>query len=129
MTSPCPCGRAGTFGGALPYDRCCGRYLDDPVAAAPDPESLMRSRYTAFAAGRADYLLATWDAATRPARLDLDSGRAWTGLTVLEAREDGDAGEVTFVAAYRTAGGRTGEQRERSAFVRLGGRWYYTRAL
>ena len=40
----CPCGRGGTFEGTLPYDRCCGRYLDDAATPAPDAESLMRSR-------------------------------------------------------------------------------------
>lgn len=129
MAKGCPCGRDGTFDGVLPYDRCCGRYLDDPQAAAPDPQTLMRSRYTAFATGRADYLLATWDSAHRPPALELDAGRTWTGLTVLNSREDGDAGEVSFVAAYRTPSGRRGEQRERSGFVRQAGRWFYTRAL
>eukprot|EP01042_Synura_sphagnicola_P033378 gene33378-biopygen32011 len=49
--------------------------------AAPDAESLMRSRYTAFACERADYLQATWHASTRPATLDFDAGPNGSGWT------------------------------------------------
>jgi len=132
MSTPCPCGRGGAFG-VLPYDRCCGPYLDDPMPPAPDAESLMRSRYTAFALGRPDYLLATWDDAHRPTQLDLDPGITWLGLDVLDRTEDGDRAEVEFTARFRTArrGGGEGdgalEQRlhERSRFARRGGRWFY----
>jgi SEC-C motif-containing protein len=123
---PCPCGRAGTFGGGLPYERCCGRYLDDAATAAPDAESLMRSRYTAYVRGRRDYLRATWDAAHRPTGLDLDPGVTWLGLEILDAPlADGDRAEVEFVARLRDATGRSRRLHERSRFVRRGGRWAY----
>lgn len=129
MAEPCPCGRGGTFGGVLPYERCCGRYLDDPAAAAPDAESLMRSRYTAYARRRSDYVLATWDAGTRPARISVDPGVEWTGLRVLGHRITGpDTAEVDFVATYRNRSGAAGAAarlRERSRFRRSGGRWLY----
>lgn len=127
MSEPCPCGHGGAFG-ALPYDRCCGRYLDDPTTPAPDAESLMRSRYTAFALGRADYLQHTWDDAHRPRRLDLDEGTTWLGLEILDAPPaTGDHAEVEFVARFRGPGPRGREQRlhERSRFVRQDGRWFY----
>jgi SEC-C motif-containing protein len=126
MSTPCPCGRGGAFG-VLPYERCCGRYLDDPATPAPDAESLMRSRYTAFTRGRRDYLLATWDDAHRPARLDLDPGVVWLGLEVLDRSTDGDRATVEFVARFRPTGRGPREQRlhERSRFVRRDGRWYY----
>jgi SEC-C motif-containing protein len=136
VRAECPCGRPGTFGGVLPYDRCCGRYLDDAGTPAPDAVSLMRSRYTAYAIGRADYLLATWDPATRPARLRLDPELRWTGLEILDRREPGDdarartgtgsgTAEVEFIARFRQAGEREGQVHERSRFDRHGGRWYY----
>jgi len=122
----CPCGRAGTFGGALAYDRCCGRYLDDPGTPAPDAESLMRSRYTAYALRRDDYVLATWDAATRPARLNVDPRLRWTGLQVHAARHTGpDSAEVVFTAHYGDGAGRTGRIAETSRFTRRDGRWAY----
>jgi SEC-C motif-containing protein len=112
---------------ALDYAACCGRYLDDFGATpAPDAESLMRSRYTAFVRERADYLLATWHAGHRPAQLDFDAGTRWLGLEVKEHRPvDADHAEVEFVARQRDAAGRAHRLHERSRFVREGGRWYY----
>lgn len=130
-TSPCPCGRVATPPSArkahpLAYADCCGRYIDHwDEAPAPDAESLMRSRYTAFVRERADYLQATWHASTRPATLDFDAGARWLGLEVRAHRATGpDSAEVEFVARYRV-GGRAVRLHERSRFVREGGRWYY----
>lgn len=135
MTAPspdgrdCPCGRGGTFG-VLNYERCCGRYLDGAAAPAPDAESLMRSRYTAYALGRHEYVLATWDAAHRPTRLDVDGVR-WTGLQVLDRTATGpDAAEVEFVATYADRrSGLPGMLQERSRFTLREGRWWYLDAV
>ena len=134
---PCPCGRlapAGPGGSKgksatpLAFARCCGRYLAAPgleASAAPDAESLMRSRYTAFVCERADYLQATWHASTRPADLDFEPGARWLGLQVRSHRAMGeDRAEVEFVARYRV-GGRAVRLHETSRFVREGGRWLY----
>jgi SEC-C motif-containing protein len=117
---PCPCGTG------LPTTDCCGR-LHDGSATAATAEQLMRSRYSAFALGNADHLLATWHPATRPRTLDLDPAVRWTGLDVLAAAGGSlftSAGTVEFRAHYR-AGGRSGSQHENSRFVREDGRWYY----
>lgn len=85
----------------------------------------MRSRYSAFVRERADYLLATWHAGTRPARLDFDADARWLGLQVRSHRLTApDRAEVEFVARYRV-GGRAVRLHERSRFVREDGRWYY----
>ena len=55
----------------LQYGECCGPFHSGD-AFAPTAERLMRSRYSAFAVGDADYLLATWHPTTRPAELALD---------------------------------------------------------
>ena len=136
-TDPCPCGRLAPAGpggskgkGAahLPFARCCGRYLPAPEAdglAAPDAESLMRSRYTAFVCERADYLQATWHASTRPATLDFEPGAKWLGLDVRRhSTSDADHAVVEFVARYRV-GGRAVRLHETSRFVREGGRRFY----
>ncbi|WP_298213710.1 YchJ family metal-binding protein [Acidovorax sp.] len=130
----CPCGRApggkpGKAAAALRYADCCGRYLDSTSggssAPAPDAESLMRSRYTAFVYEQADYLQATWHPSTRPAALDFDAGAQWLGLEVRSHRTTGaDSAEVEFVARYRL-GGRAVRLHETSRFVREGGRWFY----
>lgn len=123
---PCPCGRADAKGRVLPYERCCGRYHTDiDGLPAPDAESLMRSRYSAFVREDAAYLLATWHASTRPATLDFERGAKWLGLDVRDHRiVDADHAEVEFVARYRS-GGRAVRLHERSRFLREGGRWFY----
>ena len=136
-SDPCLCGRlapAGPGGSKgksatpLAFARCCGRYLAAPgleASAAPDAESLMRSRYTAFVCEQADYLQATWHASTRPADLDFEPGARWLGLQVRSHRAtDEDRAEVEFVARYRV-GGRAVRLHETSRFVREGGRWLY----
>lgn len=116
----CPCGTGHTYGD------CCGP-LHRGAARAPTAEALMRSRFSAFAAGEAAYLLATWHPRTRPAELDLDPEQRWLRLDVLARSAGGpfdDAGTVEFAAHYRRDG-RRGAQRELSRFARVGGAWTY----
>ncbi|TVO58087.1 YchJ family protein [Denitromonas halophila] len=118
--TPCPCGRPATF------DACCGPVLAGE-RSADTPETLMRSRYTAFTRGDATYLLASWHPDTRPDSLSLNDEppMRWLGLTIASAPPtDGDVGTVTFIARYRS-GGRAGQIRERSRFRRQNGRWFY----
>ncbi|GLW32741.1 UPF0225 protein [Actinoplanes regularis] len=115
---PCPCGGSS-------YESCCG-----PLHAgrtAPDPESLMRSRFSAFALDHLGYVLDTWHPDTRPADVESDPDLRWVRLEVLESSGGGlfDAeGFVEFRAHYRE-GGRPGVLDERSRFVRHEGRWVY----
>lgn len=121
----CPCGRPAR------YALCCGRYHEGPLAGqAPDPESLMRSRYTAFVKDLRPYLLDTWHASERPAAIDPpEPGLTWLGLTVREARlTAADEGIVSFVARYKI-GGRAHRLEEVSRFVREDGVWRYVKAL
>ncbi|MBS0444296.1 MAG: SEC-C domain-containing protein [Proteobacteria bacterium] len=118
---PCPCGS-----GAL-YAACCGRFhAGEQHLLAPDAERLMRSRYSAYVLGLADYLLATWHPSTRPVRLEPDPpGLKWLGLEVRRhERHDADHATVSFVARSKL-GGRAQRMQEASRFVREGGRWYY----
>jgi SEC-C motif-containing protein len=88
----------------------------------------MRSRYTAYVLRRADYLLATWDPATRPDALNLESDRTeWIGLRILGCVAGGPSdseGRVRFVASFRQRGTEH-ELREDSRFRREDGRWLY----
>jgi SEC-C motif-containing protein len=117
-SSRCPCGSGS------PYGECCGPILAG--AAAPTAERLMRSRFTAFAIGDVDHLLASWHPATRPRSLELDPGVRWYRLDILH-RVGGalldTVGIVEFEAHYR--GSSVGSQRERSRFTRTDGRWVY----
>jgi hypothetical protein len=88
--SMCPCENARMDGLACPcglgddYALCCGRF--HAGAPVPTAESLMRSRYSAFAIGDAGYLLRTWHPSRRPRTLNLDPALRWTRLAVLETR-------------------------------------------
>ncbi|MDO9294110.1 MAG: YchJ family metal-binding protein [Hydrogenophaga sp.] len=120
----CPCGRTDARGKASAFEACCGRYLDHDTPA-PDAESLMRSRYSAFVLERVAYLQSSWHASTRPADLTLEPDVKWLGLDVKRHRViDADHAEVEFVARSRVAG-RGQRLHESSRFVREGGRWFY----
>jgi SEC-C motif domain protein len=93
---------------------------------APDAESLMRSRYSAFVLENASYLLNTWHASKRPATLDFEPSAKWLGLQVQNHTTiDATHAEVTFVARQRDSTGRATRLHERSRFVSEQGRWYY----
>lgn len=85
----------------------------------------MRSRYSAFVRGDADYLLRSWHPSMRPPEVTIESV-TWLGLKIVDHRRIGaDRAEVEFVARSRTGGAPALRQHERSRFVREGGHWYY----
>lgn len=91
----------------------------------------MRSRYSAYAIGNADYLLKSWHPDTRPGELALDPDMRWYRLDIL-ATEQGRLldreGTVEFRARYRTPDG-PGEQHEVSRFTKHSGTWVYVDAV
>ena len=127
-TAPCPCGRLGPDRRTLAYAACCGRWHQGEPA--PDAESLMRSRYSAYVLQLADHLLATWHSSTRPSALEPDPpGLKWLGLEVRRHEaQDADHATVEFVARSKL-GGRAHRLHETSRFVRepagAEGRWFY----
>jgi len=123
MPTRCPC-----LSG-LPYDECCGR-LHREDAHAATAEQLMRSRFSAFAVGDAEYLIATWHPSTRPPSLELDTELRWYRLDIIHTSAGGPLdheGRVEFEAFYRSPAGAA-SQRENSSFLREDGRWYYASA-
>lgn len=124
MTEPCPCGSGDT------YRACCGP-LHEGALQAPTAEALMRSRYSAFACGDADYLFRTWHPRTRPPEVTIDPSIMWTGLQVSDTVAGGpgdDSGVVEFTARFVSAG-HAGSMHERSRFERRAGRWLYLDAI
>ena len=117
----CPCGTG------LNLSACCGRWHEGPQRLrAPDAQALMRSRYSAYALGRLDYLLDTWHPSTRPASLDaLPPELKWLGLEVRRHGSTGPTGaEVEFVARSKW-GGKANRLHETSRFVLEAGQWWY----
>jgi SEC-C motif-containing protein len=125
MSRPCPCFSKTTL------DRCCGPFLSG--AAAPVTcEQLMRSRFSAYALAKVDYLVETTALAQREG-LDRAELGAYcrsircVGLKIV-AREAGgpgdEAGTVKFHASLQVNGKRHLHV-EVSRFVREEGRWRY----
>lgn len=121
LLTPCPCGSSAR------YEACCGRWHHGVQRLmAPDAQTLMRSRYTAFVLDELDYLLETWHASTRPANLEPNApGVKWLGLQLRShACQDANHATVEFVARSRH-NGRAVRLHEISRFVREDGRWFY----
>lgn len=121
LADACPCGLPAA------YLACCGRYHAGPLhLMAPDPQALMRSRYSAFVKDVRAYLLETWHVSTRPADIEApEQGLVWLGLDVRRAvMSDERHGLVEFVARSKL-GGRAHRLHEISLFVREDGRWVY----
>jgi SEC-C motif-containing protein len=129
MSRPCPCLSK------KPYDRCCGPF--HAGATAPETaELLMRSRFSAYALGKVDYLIAT-----RPEAKRADESReelatyckavSCVGLKII-SKERGsqadDTGVVTFHASLQT-NGRRSLHIETSTFARENGRWVYVEGV
>ncbi|CDP84331.1 SecC motif-containing protein [Mycolicibacterium farcinogenes] len=115
----CPCGTGHA------YADCCGPlHAGTPAATAV---ALMRSRFSAFAVGAADYLLASWHPDTRPAELSLDESITWRRLQIVDTESGGEhdtEGVVEFRAQYVHHGSRH-ILHERSRFERVNGQWRY----
>ncbi|MBC7724544.1 MAG: SEC-C domain-containing protein [Burkholderiaceae bacterium] len=116
----CPCLSGETYGS------CCAPFHAG-ADHAPTAERLMRSRYSAFVVGDADYLLRTWHPSTRPGALELDPEQRWYRLEILRTGDGGPLdreGTIEFTARSRLDG-MAAEQHEVSRFVRVDGRWSY----
>lgn len=121
MNCPCCSGQ--------PYASCCKPWHDG--APAPTPLALMRSRYSAYALGKADYIIRT----THPTSPYREPNRKkWeaailtfcrtTQFEKLEIKETGPDW-VHFVAHLRQKQELLLE--EKSTFAQLDGRWLYVK--
>ncbi len=124
MSRPCPCQSKKT------YDRCCEPF--HVGKAVPETcEKLMRSRFSAYALAKVDYLLATTAQAKREGEnreelLDYCLSVKCVSLKVLEAKGGaGDAEGVVRFHASLSVNGKRHLHSERSTFIREEGRWVY----
>lgn len=119
----CPCGLL------KPYEQCCGQYIDSHIAA-PTPESLMRSRYTAYSLGNINYIAKTMKGIAANG-FDLEETERWAGniqwlsLEVTSHKiKTPTIGFVIFEARY-LENGQIKTMREKSEFHRINEQWYY----
>jgi SEC-C motif-containing protein len=80
----------------------------------------MRSRFSAYALGDADYVWRTWHPGTRPEQVTPDPETRWTRLELVASVDD----TVEFRAHFESTEG-TGVLHERSRFAQRAGRWFY----
>lgn len=116
LSPSCPCQSGNVFA------ECCEPIILGQPAGSP--ERLMRSRYTAFSNGNAEYLLRSWHPSTRPSELDIPANTHWYGLTIIESNEQGDNGRVTFKARFKE-NAEWFELSEASEFARHDQDWKY----
>lgn len=119
MSDICLCGSGHA------YHDCCAVYHSGAQIPATAGQ-LMRSRYTAFALGLVDYLIATWHTASRPLELDLVDNPRWLRLQVVqESGQAGDAQAWVEFKAYGLIDGKLLCLHETSRFAYAQGRWWY----
>jgi len=120
--TPCPCGSGKK------YKKCCLVYHKG--AFPPDALTLMKSRYSAYAADLPDYIMQT----THPDNPDFttdtkqwrESIRLFTkqtdflNLKIQEYIQKEEEAYVTFVATLSS-----GELQEKSRFLKISGKWLY----
>lgn len=125
MSRPCPCTSK------KPYDHCCGPFHAG-TAAPETAEQLMRSRFSAYALGKVDYLIATRAEAKRGEEnrdelANYCKSVSCVSLKITRKEKGGkedDSGIVAFHASLQ-ASGRRSLHSETSSFVRESGRWVY----
>ena len=125
MSRPCPCTSK------QPYDRCCGPFHAGTARPAT-AEQLMRSRFSAYALAKVDYLIATRSEAKRALENRDELAQycksvSCVGLKIVHKEKGGpadDAGIVTFQASLQ-ANGRRSLHIETRSFARESGRWVY----
>ncbi|MBS0621088.1 MAG: zinc chelation protein SecC [Verrucomicrobia bacterium] len=117
MYCPCHSGK--------PYSECCEPYHRGKPAE--NALILMRSRYSAYALSLSDYIIDTElpSKSSREEILSFSKSTQFEGLEILEFIDGESQAFVTFIARL-TRQGRDASFKERSAFTRISGRWYYS---
>ena len=122
MQIECPCGSGIT------YDKCCGKYhIGDSFPATA--EALMRSRYSAYAMKKADYIVQTALISDKKTAIEEWMKRVEFIKLEIVSIQCGKAldkkGVVEFKAWFEYEG-KTEVIHEVSAFAKRKGRWFYS---
>ncbi|MCU7932485.1 MAG: SEC-C domain-containing protein [Candidatus Thiodiazotropha sp. (ex Codakia rugifera)] len=118
-------------GSGVAYEECCGPILDGTTKAI-NAEALMRARYSAFAAHKAEFLHQSLHPDHRHDH-DIEATRRWSenaqwmNLQVVELKggtETDEEGSVEFIATYKEKG-VVRPHHEISRFLKQDGDWYF----
>jgi SEC-C motif-containing protein len=112
-------------GSQMKFNDCCSRYINGSEIA-PTAESLMRSRYSAYAVHNAGYLVATTHTSTRRYHnkkdiLDWPHCNQWIKLEVIHSTEN----KVEFKAFYLDSQMQMQMHHEHSTFKVKDEKWFY----
>ena len=112
-------------GNSIPFQDCCEPYIKG-ITNAPTAKKIMRSRYSAFATGAADYLVNTTHISKRRLHnkkdiLDWSQANKWLKLEVLASTET----TVTFKAYYLDENLKAQVHYEHSTFKFENNKWFY----
>ncbi|WP_396140945.1 YchJ family protein [Flavobacterium sp.] len=112
-------------GASVSFENCCEPYIKGSKYA-PTAETLMRSRYSAFATGAADYLVNTKHSSKRKLHnkseiLAWSQSNQWLRLEILAVTET----TVTFNAYYLDENLKAQIHYEHSTFKLENGKWFY----
>ncbi len=121
----CPCGSNRQFAA------CCDRYITG-AKNPPTAEGLMRSRFTAYKLGNADYILASW---APEKRQDINQTELVESLKTTQyqklkiiSKKSGTrknhSGQVEFQVTF-LSNGQLQTFRENSNFTKQNNQWYY----
>jgi len=122
----CPCGSTKK------YKKCCKPFHDGQIPKSA--EELMKSRFSAYALSKADYIMET----THPLNPDFaENSQSWkkdimnfcdytdfVNLEVYETQEGEDESFVTFKAIL-TQDNLDASFSEKSRFLKVNGKWFY----
>lgn len=118
----CPCGSEKE------YSKCCELYHEGRQLP-PTAEALMRSRYSAFAKNKMDFLRQTTDPQTID-QIDEAANQEWADrakflqLEIINAEEKGTKGSVEFKATY-LVDDEEYVHHEVSTFRKQAGQWFF----
>lgn len=118
MNNSCPCCSGNEF------EVCCKPYLNG--LPPPTPETLMRSRYTAYTLVEIDYLIETTHPSMRKyySRKSMEAWAKackWQKLEVKQAHDD----KVEFYAYFIDENNQLQVHKEHSTFKKEGEKWYF----
>lgn len=122
----CPCGSQKE------YLACCGLFIEKHHRPE-NPESLMRSRYSAYTLTKIDYIKATMCGKSLEGFDELEAANwakqvQWSGLQVVKSyidEQNAHIAYVEFIASYWEQG-KKNSLHELSKFEFINDQWFYT---